>query len=129
MLPVVPPPEDSLVGVQPVRHGRPVDLHAGGEDDQLVPARDHLQEEVDVRPLVHEEAHRVAVDRHLEDEVWRRAGLDGLSQDAVVVRVDQGLVEVQHKHLAADQTWSTKKRVIGQKVHRETQKSEEWNTH
>ena len=79
----VRPVEHALVTVQLVRHGRPVDLHAGGEDHQLEPLghlrrvqgqrwtdisaeTHHREEEVDVRPLVDEEADRVPVYRHLQ---------------------------------------------------------------
>ena len=42
---------------------------------------------------------------HLEHEVRRRARLDCLSEDAVVVRVDQRLVQVKHHHLPPNQTF------------------------
>ena len=41
---------------------------------------------------------------YLEHEVRRRAWLDCLSEDAVVVRVDERLVQVQHQHLPPNQT-------------------------
>ena len=53
-----------------------------------------------MRPLVNEEPDRMPVDRDFEDEVRRRARLHGLPDDAVVVGVDQGLVQVQHQHLS-----------------------------
>ena len=63
----------------------------------------HFQEEVHVRPLVHEEPDWVSVDGHLEDEVRRRPRLDRLSEDAIVEGVDQGLVKVQDQDLALNQ--------------------------
>ena len=52
---------------------------------------------------MHEEPDRMPVDGDLEDEVGRRARLDRLSDDPVVVRVDQGLVEVEDENFALDQ--------------------------
>ena len=63
----------------------------------------HLQEEVDVWPLVDEEADWVPVDGDPEDEVCRRAGLHRLAQHAVVEGVDQRLVQVQHQGLPLHQ--------------------------
>lgn len=100
--PVISPPEDPSVLVEPVCDGRAVDLHAGSEDDELVPPGDDLQEVVDVRPLVDKEPDRVPVDGHLQDEVWRRSRLDGLPEDAVVMGVDQGLVQVKHQNFATN---------------------------
>lgn len=53
-----------------------------------------------MRPFVDEEPDRVPVYRDLEDKVGRGAGLHGRPDDAVVVGVYEGLVEVQHQHLA-----------------------------
>ena len=79
VLPVVPPVQHPLVAVQLVRHGLPVDLHAGREDHQLEPLSDlkndrvllniitvkvgtyHGQEEIHVRPLVYEKSDRMFV--------------------------------------------------------------------
>ena len=52
-----------------------------------------------MRSLVNKELHRMIVDVHLEDEVGKSAGLDLAPHDAVVVGVDQGLVQVEHQHL------------------------------
>jgi len=43
VLPVVAPPQHAAIVVQLVGNGRTVDLHRGGEHDQLVPLR-HLKE-------------------------------------------------------------------------------------
>ena len=56
-----------------------------------------------MRSLVNKEFHRMIVDVHLEDEVGKSAGLDLAPHDAVVVGVDQGLVQVEHQHLPPDQ--------------------------
>ena len=56
----------------------------------------HFKKKVDVGALVHEETNRVPVDGDLEDEVRRRARLHGLPKHAVVLRVDKGLVQIQH---------------------------------
>ena len=56
-----------------------------------------------MRSLVNKEFHRMIVDVHLEDEVGKSAGLDLAPHDAVVVGVDQGLVQVKHQHLPPDQ--------------------------
>jgi hypothetical protein len=64
----------------------------------------HFKEEVHVRPLVYKEPDRMPVDGDLEYKVWRRARLHRLTEDAVVVRVDQGLVEVEDEHLATNKT-------------------------
>ena len=56
-----------------------------------------------MRSLVNKELHRMIVDVHLEDEVGKSAGLDLAPHDAVVVGVDQGLVQVEHQHLPPDQ--------------------------
>ena len=55
-----------------------------------------------MRSLVDKEFHRMIVDVHFEDEVGKSAGLDLAPHDAVVVGVDQGLVQVQHQHLLSD---------------------------
>ena len=54
--------------------------------------------------LVNEEPDRVSVDGDFEDEIRRRAGLYCLPENAIVVAVDQRLVQVQHKRLAFHQT-------------------------
>ena len=56
-----------------------------------------------MRSLVNKEFHRMIVDVHFEDEVGKSAGLDLAPHDAVVVGVDQGLVQVEHQHLPPDQ--------------------------
>ena len=52
-----------------------------------------------MRSLVHEEPDRMSVYGHLQYKVWRRAWLHCLSYYAIVVGVDQGLVQVQHQCL------------------------------
>ena len=42
--------------------------------------------------------------QYLEHEVRRCARLDCLSEDAIVVRVDERLVQVEHHHLPPNQT-------------------------
>ena len=56
-----------------------------------------------MRSFVDKEFHRMIVDVHFEDEVGKSAGLDLAPHDAVVVGVDQGLVQVKHQHLPPDQ--------------------------
>lgn len=102
VLPVVAPLQDVPPVVQLIGDCGAVNLHAGGEHDQVVPLGHNIQEVVDVGPLVHEEPHRVPVDRDLDGEVVRRAGLDRVAGHRVVVRVDQRLVQVQHQRLALD---------------------------
>lgn len=50
-----------------------------------------------MRPLVHEKPHRVPVDDDFEHKVRRRAGPHGLPHDAVVVWMDQRLIQVQYQ--------------------------------
>lgn len=59
----------------------------------------HIQEQVDVRPLVDVKQHVVEVDEHLDGEVGRRARFDGVPWQRVMVRVDQRLVQVEHQRL------------------------------
>lgn len=63
----------------------------------------HAQEEVDVRPFVHQKAHRMPVDRHAHGEIVRRARLDDVALHRIVVRVDERLVQVEHERLALDE--------------------------
>lgn len=62
----------------------------------------HLEEEVYVWSLVNKEPDRMPVDGDLEDEVWRRARLDGLPDHPIVEGVDQSLIQVQHQHFPLD---------------------------
>ena len=57
---------------------------------------------------MHEEPDRMPVDGDLEDKVRGRARLDCLTDDPVVVGVDQGLVEVKHQDLPFDQACEMK---------------------
>lgn len=56
---------------------------------------------------MYEEAHRMPLDGDLEDKVRGCAGLDCLPHDALVVGVDQRLVQVQHQDLASHKTCDT----------------------
>jgi len=97
VLPVVAPVQHPLVAVQFVRHGRPVDLHARREHNQLEPLGNDGEKEINVRPFVNEKSDWMSVNGDFEDEVWRRPRLDGLTDHAIVVGVDQGFVQVQHQ--------------------------------
>ena len=55
-----------------------------------------------MRSLVNKELHWMIVDVHLEDEVGKCAGLDLAPHDAVVVGVDQGLVQVEDEDFFPD---------------------------
>ena len=55
-----------------------------------------------MRSLVNKKPHRMLVNGHFKYEVGRGAGLDTGPEHSVVVRVDQGLVQVQHQHLLPD---------------------------
>lgn len=100
VLPIVPAVEDPAVVVQLVGNGGSVNFHAGGENDEIVPLTHYVEEVVEMRPFVHEKAHGMFVDDHLENEVGRRPGLDRLSYHAVVMRMDKSFVEVQHEHFS-----------------------------
>jgi len=102
VLTVVPPIENASVVVQLVGDGGAINFHAGGKDDEIVPLTHHVQKIVEVRSFVDEEAHGMLVDHHFQHEVGRCPWFDGLSYDAVVVRVDQRFVQVEHQHLALD---------------------------
>ena len=56
-----------------------------------------------MRPLVNKKSHWMFIDGHFKYEVRRGAGLNAGPEHAVVVGVDQGLVQVQHQHLPPDQ--------------------------
>ena len=88
VLSIVSSIEDAAVVVQLVGHGGAVNFHAGGEDDEIVPLRHHIQEIIQMRPFINEEAHGMFVDDHFEDEIRRRSRFNGLSYDAVVMRMD-----------------------------------------
>uniref|UniRef100_A0A182UU53 Uncharacterized protein n=1 Tax=Anopheles merus TaxID=30066 RepID=A0A182UU53_ANOME len=60
------------------------------------------REVIDVGPLVHEEAHRMPIDRHLDREVVRRPRLDRVARHRVMVGVYERLVQVQHQRLPLD---------------------------
>ena len=67
-------------------------------------AAHNAEEVVDVRALVHEEAHGVSVDLDAHDEVvWllRARRERGRRVRAVQLRVDQRLVQIEHHHLTA----------------------------
>ena len=55
-----------------------------------------------MRPLVNKKSHWMFIDGHFKYEVRRGAGLNAGPEHAVVVGVDQGLVQVQHQHLLSD---------------------------
>ena len=42
---------------------------------------------------------------YLEDEVWRCAWSHSRSEDPIVVRVDQRLVQIQHQNLPLHSIW------------------------
>ena len=128
VLSVVAPSQDVASVVQLIGYGCTVNLHAGGKHDQIVPLwnlgkqrgksiwneRDkqinalrahttyNVQEVIDVGPLVHEEAHRMPIDRHLDREVVRRPRLDRVARHRVMVGVYERLVQVQHQRLPLD---------------------------
>lgn len=60
----------------------------------------NLQEVVDMWSLVDEEPDWVSLDGDFEHKVGRRPWLHHLAYDAIVVRVDQRLIQVKHQHLA-----------------------------
>lgn len=62
MLPIISPLEHALVIIEFVGYGRTVYFHASRENDQFVPIGDGLQEEIDVRSFMDEEADRMLVD-------------------------------------------------------------------
>ncbi len=57
----------------------------------------HTEEEVDMGPLVHEETDRVAVNRHFQDEVGRRAGFHRRPYHSVMVRMYQSKQEGKYE--------------------------------
>ena len=53
-----------------------------------------------MRSLVNKKPDRMSVDCDFEDEIGRRRpGLEGRADNAVMVGVDQCLVQIKHQHL------------------------------
>ena len=103
VLPVVTSVEHLLASVQLVRHALAVDLHAGGEHDQLEPLRHHGEEVIHMRSLVNQKSDWMIVNGDSKYEVRREAGVLAGPEQARVAGVDQGLVQVKHQHLPPDQ--------------------------
>lgn len=57
-----PSVEDISAIIQLVSDGCTVDFHARREHHQVVPLGNDVEEKVNVRPLVHEESHRMSID-------------------------------------------------------------------
>ena len=84
MLPVISSSQHSFVVVQLVGDGRPINLHGGREDDEVVPLRHNFEEKVDMRPFVNKKSHRMPVNGDFENKIRRGAGSHGWPQDAVM---------------------------------------------
>ena len=64
-----------------------------------------IQEKVDMRPFVDVEENRIAIDGDFENKVGRCTRLDGLPRNAIVLRMYQGFVEIEHQGFPLDKTY------------------------
>lgn len=98
MLSEVSPLEDCPSPVQFVGHGCAVDFHTGRENDQVEPLADHREEEFDMGAQMDEKADRLVVDCDPEYEIRWRSWLHSGPEKAVMVRVDERLVQVKNHY-------------------------------